>query len=97
MYDKQQITNILKKSYNPFYLEVIDDSHKHKGDAVNTHFRVIIVSDFFKGTSKINRHRCVYKKLDVSNNIYSLSLFLFTIEEWDLSKGFCYISNCMNK
>ncbi len=76
----------LTKSFNPFHLEVIDDSHKHAGHAGaathaaehgagESHFRVIIVSDAFQSLSRLERHRAVMDVLsDEIPRIHALQL-----------------------
>jgi len=61
----------LQEALNPVSLEVIDDSHKHSGHAHavmrpgtakgqgGTHFQVKVVSEAFKGKSRIDRHRTI--------------------------------------
>ena len=63
------IESLLKEHLSPTYLEVINESHLHKGhqDFENpreTHFKVVIASPKFKGKSKVMRHRDVYKALE---------------------------------
>jgi len=63
----------LTRALQPVTLNVIDESAMHaghvgnpaKGDAsAETHFRVEIVSDKFKGLRQVARHRLVYEVID---------------------------------
>ena len=52
------------EAFTPESLEVIDESHLHEGHAGHrpggeTHFRVYIVSQAFKGKSRVERHRMI--------------------------------------
>jgi len=66
--------------FAPTELEVIDESHKHKGHAGardgRGHFRVKIVSPSFAGRKPIERHRMVYAALAalMKTDIHALSV-----------------------
>jgi len=65
----EQIRELLEKSFQPTLLEIIDDSWKHAGHAGakeygGGHFSVEIVSKYFAGKSRIQRHRMVYTALE---------------------------------
>ena len=58
------ITKKLTKAFAPAKLDVADDSHLHEGHAGHrpggeSHFRVYVVADAFKGKSRIERHRMI--------------------------------------
>lgn len=54
----------LEKFFQPSHLEVENESHQHNVPAGSeTHFRVVIVSDRFKGLPKVARHRLVHEAL----------------------------------
>ena len=61
---RDTISNRLQEAFTPESLQVVDESHLHEGHAGHrpsgeTHFRVYIVSDAFKGKSRVERHRLV--------------------------------------
>lgn len=63
-----QIHSILTNEFAPSLLVVQDDSAKHAGHAGarpsgESHFTVNIVSEKFRGMSKVARHRAVYAPL----------------------------------
>jgi BolA protein len=65
---RDQITEKLTKAFRPASLDVVDESHLHQGHAGHrpggeTHFRVHIVSDAFRGKTRLERHRMVNKIL----------------------------------
>lgn len=70
----------LMAAFAPTELEVIDESHKHKGHAGardgRGHFRVKIVSSRFVGRKPIERHRMVFEALDsmLKTDIHALSV-----------------------
>jgi BolA protein len=58
------IEDKLTKALAPTRIEVVDESHLHEGHAGSrpggaTHYRVYIVSQAFRGKSRIDRHRMV--------------------------------------
>lgn len=78
------------QSLNPQFLEVINESHKHnvpKGS--ESHFKLIIVSNEFKGKMLLARHRMVNEILanDLANSIHALALHTMTSEEWSEKSG----------
>jgi BolA protein len=64
MSTKNLITNKLTKAFAPQSLDVVDESHLHAGHAGHrpggeTHFRVTIVAEAFKGKSRVESHRMI--------------------------------------
>ena len=58
----------LTAAFAPQNLDVVDESHKHEGHAGHrpggqTHYRVHIVSNAFKGKTRIERHRMINETL----------------------------------
>jgi BolA family transcriptional regulator, general stress-responsive regulator len=64
-----QIKEKLTTAFAPNHLEIFDESYKHAGHAgaptgsSETHIGIIIVSDYFKGLSRIDRSRSVFKTI----------------------------------
>ncbi|WP_296494517.1 BolA family protein [Rhodoferax sp.] len=64
-----QLQERLQEKLDPLALEVIDESHQHRGHAgandtgFGTHFRVRITAQVFAGKSAVARHRLVYDAL----------------------------------
>ncbi len=66
-----RITQALQQALAPIKLDVIDESHKHAGHAHiitrpgtaegvgGTHFQIKVVSEAFKGKSRLERHRAI--------------------------------------
>jgi BolA protein len=64
-----QIESRLRTALDPLHLEVIDESHQHRGhaghrgDDAESHFAVVIHSNAFAGHSRLARQRMVYAAL----------------------------------
>jgi len=75
------ITKKLTEAFTPESLKVLDESHKHEGHAGHrpggqTHFRVYIVSEAFKGKSRIERHRMINQLLsaELNDDVHALAI-----------------------
>ncbi len=84
----QTIQDKLTQAFDPARLEVVDDSARHKGhhgapDGGESHFNVVIVSDAFKGRSRVQRQRDVYTVLseELAGPVHALSLKAFATGE----------------
>jgi BolA protein len=82
------ITEKLTKAFLPASLRVEDESHQHAGHAGHrpggqTHFRVYIVSESFRGKSRIERHRMVNATLEaeLSGGVHALAIHASAPEE----------------
>jgi BolA protein len=67
---KDQIAEKLNAALAPQSLDVEDESQNHAGHAGHrpggqTHFRVYIVSEAFRGKSRLERHRMINQLLAV--------------------------------
>ena len=70
---RETIIEKLSDKFAPDYLEVIDDSQKHRGHAGwreggDTHFRVRIATRHFAGMNRLAQHRAVMDALDAELN-----------------------------
>jgi BolA protein len=84
----QTIQDKLTQAFDPARLEVVDDSARHKGhhgapDSGESHFNVVIVSDAFKGRSRVQRQRDVYSVLseELAGPVHAFSLKAFAPDE----------------
>ena len=75
------ITKKLTEAFVPQSLNVVDESHRHEGHAGHrpggqTHFRIYIVSESFKGKTRIDRHRMVNKILsdELAAGVHALAI-----------------------
>jgi BolA family transcriptional regulator, general stress-responsive regulator len=81
MSTRDLITQKLTRAFAPISLEVTDESHLHEGHAGHrpggeTHFRVYIVANAFKGKSRIERHRMINETLmdELKGSVHALAL-----------------------
>ena len=77
----------LSAAFAPVALDVEDESAKHRGHAGAAggagHFRVRLVSERFRGRSRLERHRLVYDALaaELGAEIHALALELRSPDE----------------
>ena len=78
---EETIRRKLTEALNPSLLEVVNESHLHKGHAGDdgsgeSHFRVMVVAEAFAGLSRVDAHRLVCKVLEkeLKNGIHALSI-----------------------
>jgi BolA protein len=75
------ITEKLTGAFAPASLRVVDESHQHAGHTGHrpggqTHFRVYIVSEAFRGKTRIERHRMVNATLasELAGGVHALAI-----------------------
>jgi BolA protein len=75
------IAEKLTKAFAPTSLEVVDESHQHAGHAGHreggeTHFRVYIVAEAFRGKSRLKRHRMINETLvgELEGGVHALAI-----------------------
>ena len=75
------ITEKLTGPFAPTALRVDDESHQHEGHAGHrpggqTHYRVYIVSEAFRGKTRIERHRMVNAALaaELQGGVHALAI-----------------------
>ena len=62
---QQTISEKLVQAFAPEHLEVINESHMHNvPEGSESHFKVVLVSDSFKGKMPLARHRLVNAALE---------------------------------
>jgi BolA protein len=78
---KTQITEKLVSAFAPQSVDVLDESHQHEGHAGarpggQTHFRVHIVSEAFRGKTRVERHRMINQTLsgELAGGIHALAI-----------------------
>ena len=76
-----RIREKLSGAFRPNTLEVVDESHLHKGHAGHrpggeSHFRVKITADAFRGKSRVAAHRLIYKALsgEIADGVHALAI-----------------------
>lgn len=85
---QNRMTEILQDKYSPLKLEIINDSDKHSvAPGSETHFRIFLVSEKFKGKTKVQIHQEIYKLFlnemgnKHENKLHSLSIITKTPDE----------------
>ena len=75
------IDETLRETFEPVYLEVLDESELHRGhvgfkDGIQTHFKVVISAKFFERMSRVSRERAIHKALgsSIMQDIHALSI-----------------------
>jgi stress-induced morphogen len=83
-----RLETILVRAFAPSLLRVVDDSAHHAGHAGarpggETHYSVLLVSEAFRGQSRVARHRLVHDALDAefAAGLHALALTLRTPDE----------------
>jgi BolA protein len=81
MRTEDTITKKLTEAFAPQSLKVEDESHRHEGHAGHrpggqTHFRVYIVSELFKGMTRLQRHRLINEALssELRGGVHALAI-----------------------
>tara|TARA_B100001057_G_C22839697_1_gene946578 strand:+ start:1581 stop:1841 length:261 start_codon:yes stop_codon:yes gene_type:complete len=79
-----RIEQKLIKHFKPTKLEIIDESNRHSTHSGSrpggeTHFKINMTSSLFKGKTKIDQQREVYRVLkdEIKERIHALSLELY--------------------
>jgi BolA protein len=77
----RKIDEILKESFEPDLLEVIDESELHRGhkgfqEGRQTHFKIVISARSFENMSRVSKERAIHKALgdNILRNIHALSV-----------------------
>jgi BolA family transcriptional regulator, general stress-responsive regulator len=78
---QETISRKLTETFAPVRLKVLDESHQHEGHAGHrpggeTHFRIYIVADAFRGKSRITRHRMINETLtdELKSGVHALAI-----------------------
>jgi len=81
MATRDVITEKLSTAFTPQSVEVVDESHQHAGHAGHreggeTHFRVYIVAEAFRGKSRLERHRMINETLvgELEGGVHALAI-----------------------
>ena len=94
---EDKISQKILNQFNVINLYIENESQMHGGSSVDSHFKVVLISDDFKELSLMERHKAVYGLLSVEmNNIHALSLHLFSGDE-NIQKELLISPNCVKK
>lgn len=74
---------------HPIHMELANESHLHAGPATDSHFKLVVVAEAFRGQGRVQRHQAVYRALQdelqsagLGGSVHALALHLYTPEEW---------------
>ncbi len=86
---QQTIETKLNQGLTIDHLQIVNESHLHRGPAGDSHFKLVCVSDGFDGKRPVARHQIVYGLLaeEMQGAIHALVLHLYTPAEWEARKG----------
>ncbi len=80
---KDRVQALLKKTFDPKFLSVRDDS-----DGCGDKLFLIVVSHRFEGVGLVDRQKQVYKALDsVMNEIHAVQMKTWTPEQYEKKKA----------
>lgn len=85
---QQSIEKKLEVAFNPIFLDVKNESHKHNvPPGSESHFKVVIVSEAFEQKNLVQQHQMVHQALadDLSGPIHALSIQSKTPLQWENS------------
>ncbi|AYQ56309.1 Cell division protein BolA [Bathymodiolus thermophilus thioautotrophic gill symbiont] len=85
---QQHLTDQLTTALSPMHLEVINESNNHSGPATESHFKLVVVSDYFADLKLIDRHRFINQLFkEELNHIHALAMHTYTPNEWQMKNG----------
>ncbi|MDC0093036.1 BolA family transcriptional regulator [Alphaproteobacteria bacterium] len=86
---KIKIEKMINDTFQPYFFSVNDVSEQHRGhqsfkENVESHFKLIIVSQKFNNKSKILRHRMINEGLqqEFLSDLHSVTIKAYTIDEY---------------
>lgn len=100
MLRQRRIEELLQGKLAPSHLEVHNESHNHSvRPGSETHFKVVVVSEAFRGLNRIARHRLIHTVLEseLSSGLHALTSSMFTSEEWSASPTVLASPGCESK
>ena len=94
--NQQEIETKLKEKFSPVHIDLVDKSHTHTSDKhIETMkdkerlYDLTIIAEVFKPMSLVERHKAIYKELDIMNNpgIHGIKIKASSPDEMDKLKG----------
>ena len=86
-----EIETLLKKVFSPIHINLVDKSHTHTHDKHIETMRdkerlydLTIIAETFKSMTLVERHKEIYKVLDIMNNpgIHGITIKALSTDEW---------------
>lgn len=82
---QERITQIVQSKLSPVHFELENESYKHAvPENSETHFRMVVVSQYFEGLSRVQRSQKIHALLadELKSGLHALSQRLITPTEW---------------
>lgn len=82
---EHSIREKVTRAFAPSHLELVNESHMHSVPANSeTHFKLVVVSEAFRGVRKVARHQKVYACVadELAGPVHALALHLYDPDEW---------------
>ena len=80
---QQQIEQAIIKDFKVEFIDLVNESHMHSGPALESHFKLTLVSPDFNDLNKVKRQQAVYKSLsELMPQFHALGLHTYTPVEW---------------
>ncbi len=103
--DRKLETSIREKvtsALNPELLDLVNESSGHRVPVNSeTHFKLTVVSENFRGLSRVQRHQKIYGLLESErgSGLHALALWTYTPDEWEKldSKDKMVSPSCLHK
>jgi len=95
---KDVIEQKLTTGFDVGYLRVENESHNHNvPEGSESHFKVVLVTDDFKGVNKVKQHQAVYKvlALELAGDVHALALHTYDLELWQKTAQAPISPDCM--
>ena len=95
---QELIRNKIQEEFDPLHLDVVDESHKHRGGS-ESHFKILVVSNKFEGQSRVDRQRSMNELLrdELAGPIHALMQRLLTPAEWKRDGAAFESPDCAHK
>ena len=87
---QETIENKITEALSPSYLTVMNESYMHSvPPGSESHFKLVIVTDYFHGVPRVRRHQTVngILKDELAGPLHALSMETLTPEEWERKGG----------
>lgn len=97
----ERMTDLLQSEFQPVRLEIENESSRHGVDrGGESHFKLLLVSEKFRGRSRVERQQSVANllKSEMDQGLHALTMRVLTPEEWEAGQADGFISpDCAHK
>lgn len=86
---QENIEAKINRELEPSVFLLENESHRHSGPAIESHFKLTIVAQQFSEQSRVKRHQAVYGILaaELAGEVHALALHLYSPQEWEKEGG----------